>query len=238
MELTKDDVVKILYLAYLESGQKPSESDVSLRAELWYDNLKGFEREIVLEAFNNVCCQSVYPLKLASIRQEIERMTKPLEKSDEELWEELSDTFYQVNHNAAGYHYTAFGEGARCMAANEAIYEKLSPEIKLYVRSVADLIHIAALTPEQRNYEKSQFLRRIRPLREQKKTLESMPSELRAMLESYVNGKTAEADKARIEGETADNGKYLNSGTNSGNGHSDNYDDYDDFGDEDEDDWY
>ena len=238
MELTKDDVVKILYLAYLESGQKPSESDVSLRAELWYDNLKGFEREIVLEAFNNVCCQSVYPLKLASIRQEIERMTKPLEKSDEELWEELSDTFYQVNHNAAGYHYTAFGEGARCMAANEAIYEELSPEIKLYVRSVADLIHIAALTPEQRNYEKSQFLRRIRPLREQKKTLDSMPSELRAMLESYVSGKNAEADKARIEGETADNGKYLNSGTNSGNGHSDSYDDYDDYDDEEEDDWY
>ena len=50
------------------------------------------------------------------------------------------------------------------------------------------------------------------------------------MLECYVNGKTAEADKARIEGETADNGKYLNSGTNSGNWHSDNYDD--------EDDWY
>ena len=232
MKLTKDDVVKMLYLAYLESGSKPSESDVSLRAELWYDNLKAFEREVVLEAFNNVCCQSVYPLKLATICQEIERMTKPLEKSDEELWEELSDTFYQVNHNAAGYHYTAFGEGARCMAANEAIYEKLSPEIKLYVRSVADLIHIAALTPEQRNYEKSQFLRRIRPLREQKKTLESMPSELRTMLEGYVNGKTAEADKARIEGETADSGKYLNSGTNSGSGYSDNY------GDEDEDDWY
>lgn len=231
MKLTKDDVVKMLYLAYLESGSKPSESDVSLRAELWYDNLKAFEREIVLEAFNNVCRQSVYPLKLATICQEIERMTKPLEKSDEELWEELSDTFYQVNHNAAGYHYTAFGEGARCMAANEAIYEKLSPEIKLYVRSVADLIHIAALTPEQRNYEKSQFLRRIRPLREQKKTLESMPSELRTMLESYVNGKIAEGDKARIEGETADSGKCLNSGTNSGGGYSDNHD-------EDEDDWY
>lgn len=230
MKLTKDDVVKLLYLAYLESGAKPSESDVSLRAELWYDNLKGYEREIVLEAFNNVCCQSVYPLKLATICQEIERMTKPLEKSDEELWEELSDTFYQVNHNAAGYHYTAFGEGARCMAANEAIYEKLSPEIKLYVRSVADLIHIAALTPEQRNYEKSQFLRRIGPLREQKKTLEKMPPELRTMLEAYVSGNNGADGNARIEGAAHDSGKYL-SGGNENSGYSDGDD-------EEEDDWY
>lgn len=206
--------------------------------EWWFDLLRDYPREVVKQASMNVLKRVKYKPTVADICQEIERMTKPLEKSDEELWEELSDTFYRVNHNAAGDHYTAFGEGARCMAANEAIYEKLSPEIKLYVRSVAALIHIAALTPEQRNYEKSQFLRRIRPLREQKKTLESMPSELRAMLESYVNGKIAEGDKARIEGETADSGKYLNSGTNSGNGHSDNYDDYDDYGDEDEDDWY
>lgn len=234
-ELTRKDVANIRFVFADMYGIKLDETKEGKLVEWWFDLLKDYPREVVKQASMNVLKRVKYKPTVADICQEIERMTKPLEKSDEELWEELSDTFYEVNHNAAGYHYTAFGEGARCMAANEAIYEKLSPEIKLYVRSVADLIHIAALTPEQRNYEKSQFLRRIRPLREQKKTLDNMPPELRTMLESYVNGNNAADGKARIEGETSDSGKCLNGGTNSGSGNSNDYDDYDD---EEEDDWW
>lgn len=222
--LTVEDVANIRFVFADMYGITLDPEKEEKLVEWWFDLLRDYPRDVVKQASMNVLKRVKYKPTVADICQEIERMTKPLEKSDEELWEELSDTFYQVNHNAAGYHYTAFGEGGRCMAANEAIYEKLSPEIKLYVRSVADLIHIAALTPEQRNYEKSQFLRRIRPLREQKKTLDSMPSELRAMLEGYVSGNNGADGNARIEGAAHDRGKCL-SGGNENSGYSDDYDD-------------
>lgn len=222
--LTVEDVANIRFVFADMYGITLDPEKEEKLVEWWFDLLRDYPRDVVKQASMNVLKRVKYKPTVADICQEIERMTKPLEKSDEELWEELSDTFYQVNHNAAGYHYTAFGEGARCMAANEAIYEKLSPEIKLYVRSVADLIHIAALTPEQRNYEKSQFLRRIGPLREQKKTLEKMPPELRTMLEAYVSGNNGADGNARIEGAAHDSGKYL-SGGNENSGYSDDYDD-------------
>lgn len=178
MKLTKTDVTTMIGIVYLESGQNVSENDILVRIDFWYTALKQFEREVVLAAFQNVTMNTNYPVKLADICKEIRRLQALGEKSDEELWVELSDVLAQVRHNTEGYRYDFDGEGERCRMSNERIYAALSPEIRDYLRSISELITVAYMSDEDLHYERSRFMKRIGEIREQARLRRDTPKEV------------------------------------------------------------
>ena len=113
MKLAKTDVAKMIGIVYLESGQSVSEHDIKERVDFWYASLKQFEREIVLIAFQNVAMNTNYPVKLADVCNEIRRLQALGEKSDEQLWVDLTGVLDKVRHNTEGYRYDYMDEGAR-----------------------------------------------------------------------------------------------------------------------------
>lgn len=183
MRLTMDDVVNMIGLVYLESGQSVSDTALAQRTDFWFQALSGYERELVLEAFKNVAFETNYPIKLANINNEIKRLQSLGEKTDEELWSELAATFQAVEHNADGYKYTAKDDSGkpewqRCMEANQRIYDGLSPELKAYVRNVSELIEIARKDDEGRSIERAIFKKRIGQIREQERLRKQTPKEI------------------------------------------------------------
>lgn len=183
MELTRLDITKMLGIVYLESGQAISDIDLERRIDFWYAALSGYDRELVMEAFKNVALETNYPIKLANINNEIKRLQSLGEKTDEELWSELAATFQAVEHNADGYKYTAKDDSGkpewqRCMEANQRIYDRLSPELKAYVRNVSELIEIARKDDEGRSIERAIFKKRIGQIREQERLRKQTPKEI------------------------------------------------------------
>lgn len=178
MKLVKTDVAKMIGIVYLESGQSVSEHDIKERVDFWYASLKQFEREIVLTAFQNVAMNTNYPVKLADVCNEIRRLQALGEKSDEQLWVELTGVLDKVRHNTEGYRYDYMDEGARCRKSNEQIYAALPPEIKDYLRSISELITVAYMSSEDLRYEKARFMKRIGEIREQARLRRETPKEV------------------------------------------------------------
>ena len=186
MKLTKTDVTKMLGIAYLESGQNVSENDIMERVDFWYSSLNRFDREIVLTAFRNVTMSTNYPVKLADICNEIRRMQALGEKSDEQLWVDLTGVLDKVRHNTEGYRYDYMDEGARCRKSNEQIYAALPTEIKDYLRSISELITVAYMSSEDLRYEKARFMKRIGEIREQARLRRETPKEVLELLSVSV----------------------------------------------------
>lgn len=189
MRLTMDDVVNMIGLVYLESGQSVSDTALAQRTDFWFQALSGYERELVLEAFKNVALETNYPIRLSNICNEIKRLQSLGEKTDEELWSELAATFREVEHNADGYKYTAKDESGkpewqRCMEANHRIYAQLSPELKAYIRNVDELVEIARKDAEGRSIERALFKKRIGEIREQERLRRNTPKEILELIEN------------------------------------------------------
>lgn len=189
MELTKKDIDSIIGVI---SAQCPdafnfkSAKDIELLAELWYNVLKEYPKEVVFNATANALKNSEYQKRnwLGAISQEIEKMRYANAKGAPELWEELTDTFYTVRLYASMLMNTfKDDDGIRqCDKASEKlkeIYERLENEIKEYVLSTSVLIQLARSDSEQLSIEKGRFFKLLPLIRERENTIRQMPPEAR-----------------------------------------------------------
>ena len=182
-ELTKVEVWDILRLIAVEYGEKlgntKADRDAAkLRIDMWHAALNGYPKEVVYAAVANVMRTLPFRPKLADVCKEIRRLQSLGEKSDEELWVELSGVLADVRHNTEGYRYDFDGEGERCRVSNERIYAALSPEIRDYLRSISELITVAYMSDEDLHYERSRFMKRIGEIREQARLRRETPKEV------------------------------------------------------------
>lgn len=168
--ITKDDVLDWFRLICEEYGEAMEDSNSEARITLWYNALQQYPYELVNTAIANVFLNSVYKPRLANVSNEVKRLQSVSETSDEQLWEELTATFREVEHNADGYKYTACDDNGvpewkRCLEANRRIYENLSPTLKEYVRNVDELVELARKEGTDLNVEKAMFKKRIVEIR-------------------------------------------------------------------------
>lgn len=186
--ITKSELFDEISMIYAEYGDEWDAKEIDARVELWYAKLSAYPCEVVLQAISNVICKSEYKPRLANVCNEIERLRSLTLKTDEQLWEELSATFFEVAQNANGYKYNdGVGEDGkrgwqRCMERNEAIYNALSPEIREFVRNVSELVVLAQMPAEQRAYERVRFGKRIGEIRQRIKNLSETPREILTLL--------------------------------------------------------
>lgn len=188
MELTKKDIANIIGAI---SSQCPdafkfrNANDAEFVCELWYDSLKEYSKEIVIKAVQTALKNSDYQKRnwLGAICQEIEKMQSATEKSDLELWTELTDVLYTVADCTYSFFCTYRDEDGLTQAdrANmkiDKIYENLDPLIKEYLRNRKNLISLSRADSTELSIEKGRFLKALPQIRERNKTLKTMPQEM------------------------------------------------------------
>ena len=97
------------------------------------------------------------------------------EKSDNDLWAELTGCFYLVRRYASMFHYTFVEENGKTQGENarlkiQEIYNNLSPELKGFCVNEKTLIELANLSDNQLNFEKSRFLNTMPQIKQRAKT--------------------------------------------------------------------
>ena len=190
-ELTKVEIWDILRLIAVEYGEKLGDTKADrdaakLRIDMWHAALNGYPKEVVYAAVANVMRTLPFRPKLADVCKEIRRLQSLGEKSDEQLWVELTGVLDKVRHNTEGYRYDYMDEGARCRKSNEQIYAALPTEIKDYLRSISELITVAYMSSEDLRYEKARFMKRIGEIREQARLRRDRPKEVLELLSGAV----------------------------------------------------
>lgn len=183
MQLTKSTVSQILELirtAYDNVYIGKSESDMYNLVELWYDCLKEYPQEVVLQATKNAIKHSEFAPRIATVVAEIKKLIDSVSKTDMELWAELNGILYSVYDTSQYLRYPQHYESARIKI--QKIYGGLSEDLKLYIVNVASLIELAKMSERDREsfrFEKSRFLKMMPELKSRSKDKKAAETFLR-----------------------------------------------------------
>lgn len=188
------DIIKtfgLIRITYPNSYQTKTDAEEQMLYELWFDIFKEYPREVFLAAAKNAIKNSEFAPKPATIIKEIEKMQAAFEKSDGELWAELTGCLREVAKNVYAFRYNAIdyngktqGENARIRV--KEIFDGLSPELKEYLRNPQGLIEIAEYTDDQLTYERGRFMRIMPEVKERAKTRQAMPESLTSIIQSLA----------------------------------------------------
>lgn len=176
--LTVNDVLQYLTMIRInfENAYKTqTQEEQKLLLKSWYAILKDYPKEVCDQAVINALKNAEFAPRIGSIVKEIEKMQEAYEKSQEELWTELTATFREVADCAYKFRFTYVEENGKTQGENarervKEIFNNLSPEIRDYVRNERALIELTELTSNQLNYEKRNFEKVIPQIKQRAKT--------------------------------------------------------------------
>lgn len=168
-KITDDDVAKIISaikMQYPNAVNYQNEQQLDLLIEIWLDCLKEYPAEVVWQATKEAFKTVKYVNQgwLAEIVEKAEAILSIGQKSETELWAELTAVLYEVNDCAELARYD--GHREKSAKRIKEIYDGLSPEIQAYVPNANTLIEIASLDDEQLQYEKGRFMKTVPNLRQ------------------------------------------------------------------------
>ena len=181
--------------------QTDEEREILIRS--WYAILKEYPKEVVDKAVINAIKNAEYAPRIGSIVKEIEKMQVALEKSDAELWAELTGVLRDVARNVYAFRFTYIEANGRTQGDNarirvKEIFNGLSPELKEYVRNTKGLIEIAGYTDEELTYERGRFIRTMPQVKERAKTRQQMPESLAGIIQGLANHFTLGCDGTKL----------------------------------------
>lgn len=169
-QLTKTDVGKYLLkiqLNFDNAYRFQSDYERGLLLESWMDILQNYSKEICDIAVNNVLAQAKFAPRIGDIVEEIKILQSTDSKSDEELWAELMSIKYEVFNESLYLKYPQqFDEAYNRITT---IYNKLSPDLRLFLVNASSLIDFANITNEDLPYERTLFYKRMPILRKHSK---------------------------------------------------------------------
>lgn len=183
--IDKSDIMKILALIRVNYDNKAynfqSSEDISMIVDFWYDSLKEYPKEIVLEATKRAIQSSEFAPKLATILSEIDKLLCANEPSDTELWDKIIKTLPIVidwRKKPEYYGTEYYGDYARVDKEIEAIFNELPDECKSYLVDKVNLIALAYHWDNEEDeilsIEKSRFFKMLPSLRQRKKSKQFM----------------------------------------------------------------
>jgi len=133
-----------------------SDSEFDLLLESWYEALCVYPKEICDRAVNNALRKAKFAPRLGDITEEIEKLESAGQKTDEELWAELTGVLYETFDVSRYLPYLQHSK-----EANEklnAIFNGLDDKLKMYLVNVNTLIE---LDKSAMPYEKARFFKQI-----------------------------------------------------------------------------
>lgn len=177
--MDKSEIVKIISAIKVQCPEALSyqnKMEFNLLIDTWFEILKDYPKEVIWVAVRNALKNTVYQKQnwIGAICQEIEKMQTAQEKTDGELWTELTDVLNTVSKIM--YFGTAkhWNNGKLIDPTDEVnkIYENLNPILKDYVGGVSGLVALSKA--ETLEYEKGRFQKAIETLRKRDKTRAEM----------------------------------------------------------------
>lgn len=158
----------------ISSDPKEADKERAILIKMLFNILREYPKEVCDVAVENLVKNFNYEYpKPADIIAEIKKLQVAFEKSETELWSELTGVLkevescaYRFRFNAIEYNGKTQGENARIRI--DEIFNGLSPELKEYCRNSGGLIDLAR--SEGLEYEKGRFMRTIPTLKERART--------------------------------------------------------------------
>ena len=158
----------------------------------WYAILKDYPKEICDKAVINAIKNAEFAPRIGSIVKEIEKMQVAFEKTEGELWAELTECLREVRECVYRFRFTfveanglSQGENARLRV--KELFAGLSPELKEYSRNESGLIDLARLDTEQLGFEKGRFNKTMPQLKERAKTRGQLSDSLTLLIQGVSN---------------------------------------------------
>lgn len=198
MELTKSTIPQILELirtAYDNPFAGKSESDMFNLVEIWYDCLKEYPQEVVLQATKNAIKHSEFPPRIATVNREAEALMQAYKPNEGGLWSELITAVNRVSGELpymTGAYDTVVHDKTGLTTAGEVrllvhtVYESLDPKIKEYCGGERGFIDIARQDDEGLQYEKGRFLKQVPLLAERVKIKHQTPPQLAQLIQGVM----------------------------------------------------
>lgn len=184
--IDKSDIAKVIQVIRINYDNKAynlSAEELSMLIDFWYDSLKEYPKELVLEATKRAIQSSEFAPKIATILSEIEKLLCANDPSDTELWDKIIKTLPIViglRKKTEYYGTEYYGDYARVDKEIEDIFNELPAECKSYFVDKLNLIALAYHWYNEEDeivsIEKSRFFKMIANLRQRTKSKQFMES--------------------------------------------------------------
>lgn len=182
--LTKDDVMSMIAVVkvhYAFNYKNFTADDYVILANSWYEDLKGYPKELVFEAFNQAKRVQKIAITTADIIEQITKMQEAFNPSLQEKWVEFKRILKSAESEASLYRGYGFSE---CREFLQKIYDGMLPEFQRYCGGFSGMIDICLLEDEQMEFEKTRFLKQIGEYKKQTE-IQQNPA-LQRLIESTV----------------------------------------------------
>jgi hypothetical protein len=165
-KLNKSDILQILTLIranYENAYANTSDEEAALLVQFWHESLKPYPKTLVFEGTKNAIRNSEFPPRLATILNEIKKLTAANEPTFEELWAELNGVLGKVYDISRYLCYPQHYKQATDKI--ESIFKNLSRDLQLYLVTPSALIELSEMSQESLTFEKARFFKSMPPLR-------------------------------------------------------------------------
>lgn len=204
--ITAQDINKYLTtirINFENSYKTQTDEEREILIKSWFAILREYPKEIVDKAVLQAIKYAKYAPRIGDIVEQIEKMQVAYEKSDGELWAELTGVLREVHRNYYAFRFNAIdyngktqGDNARERVA--AIFDGLSPELKEYCRTQRGLIDIAEYTDEQLSYERGRFMRTMPTIKERAKTRRETGESLAGLIQGLSGQLALDCDGTKL----------------------------------------
>ena len=192
-QLTPQDVNKYITTIRInfENAYKTQTSEErQILIKSWYEILKEYPKEVCDKAVINAIKYAKFAPRIGDIVEQIEKMRIAYQKTDGELWTELTGVLNTVSRlmyfGTARHWYN--GKLIDPTEEVQKIYERLDPILQAYVGGISGLVALSK--QETLDYEKGRFVKVVETLKNREKTKQETPLGLAGIIQELA-GQTA-----------------------------------------------
>lgn len=161
MVLTKKDILQligVIKLNYAYAYKDIDKNNLSLMAEVWFNSLKIYPKEIVLQVMQYTLEKSTYPPSLADIINNLKEIVYSTYPNANELWNEISEAI----DKATQIYY--FGEqhsidGVRPKDRLQRVFDSLNEICREWLGNIETLKSMRKLDTTALACEKARFIK-------------------------------------------------------------------------------
>lgn len=166
--------------------QTPEERQILLKS--WYEILKEYPKEVCDNAVINAIKYAKFAPRIGDIVEQIEKMRTAYEKTDGELWTELTGVLKKVSRIMYFGTKKHWYNGKLIDPTEEVnkIYETIDPILQTYVGDVSGLVELSRA--ETLDYEKGRFIKNVETLRGRERTKQETPLALAGIVKELSGG--------------------------------------------------
>lgn len=184
--ITPQDINKYITMIRInfESAYKThNDTEMQMLIRSWYEILKVYPKEVCDKAVINAIKNAEFAPRIGSIVKEIERMRTAYEKTDTELWTELTSALPEVGRIMYFGTAKSYYNGRLIDPLEEVykIYNALDPILQEFVGGISGLVTLSKQATLE--YEKGRFLKTVGTLKERGRTKQETPLGLAGIIQ-------------------------------------------------------